>query len=72
MNWRRRRRNPEVDTSHRDAKKAFAEAIEARQRAERTAAAIEPVMDQLRKRREVNHFTELFEVALRGGSKDDK
>jgi hypothetical protein len=70
--WKWGRETEEVDTAHEEdeeAKAAFAKAMEDRQRAERTAAEVEPVMDKLKERREVNHYTELFEQVLRGGKK---
>ncbi len=55
------------DPSHEEAKRAFAKSIEDRQRAERTAEEeVEPLMEQLKERRRVNHYTELFEQVLRG------
>jgi len=70
--WTKKGEHQGVDVGHQDAKEAFAKALEDRQRAERSAAEVQPLMDQLRTRRRVNHFTELFEEALKGGKPNDR
>lgn len=64
--WQREGRSEQIDTAHAEAKEAFAKSLEDRLRAEDTADQVEPLMEQLKERRQVNHYTQLFEQVLRG------
>jgi hypothetical protein len=55
-----------AEEAEKRARIALTEARRDKERAEEIIAESAPVSEQLRERREVNHFTQLFENAFRG------
>lgn len=58
----------EVEAGTREAQEAFGDAVDALTRADKLSKEVRPIMRELRDRRQVNHFTELFEREFRGES----
>lgn len=56
----------QAEEAETEARRALVKARRDRERAEEIIAKAKPVAEELRSRRKVNHFTELWEDALRG------
>lgn len=57
---------PPISTSRASAREALVESQESLRVVDRREAEVKAVTDQLRNLREVNHFAERMEIAMRG------
>ena len=65
--WQRRKRGQsDLGTGLDEAKAAYKKSIQDRERTEELIKEVKPLVREIKKHQQINHFTELFEQAYRG------